>query len=554
MTTFGAPAPTYMLIAKYSPSGPALWVSHIGGNGVDIVEGLDLVAGKGLFVSGDTTSTNFPVLASMITSPGGGQDLVMLRLEEDSGNVASSAVFGGSASDTAARLAANSAATEVLITGSTTSTDLVAHAGVPTLYATPGGGANDAFLISLDYSGSNVVMRYATYFGGNSFDQGNDVAIDAQGHAYMVGDTLSPSLPTPPSTVFNNLFASGSSNAGHWDAFIAGFSFQGGVLSADFTTFFGGGAAATGSTLPTDFGKGIDVNPTGSTLVIGGESESSDLVTTSGVLQPANAGGVDAFVASFSFQRSTGTGPHVLSLTWATYFGGAGADRGRAVVLDDAGRIFVGGETSSSNFPILNAAQSTYAGGVGTDAFVSKMAPNGASLYWSTYWGGAGDDEVADLDATGDGNRTAVVGVAKLNLNTGTSGFPVVNAEQPVFAPPVSDAFVFAMGEPDILVQPTTFNVRATVGTTIPLTVKISNQGAVTLTLNAILAGPVSPGSPFSVVGGIAAATPILPGGAITLTLNFSPAAPVSYDDILMIGSDDFDSTNIAVTLLGRGL
>ncbi|HGY90054.1 MAG TPA: hypothetical protein ENK43_02650, partial [Planctomycetes bacterium] len=50
MKTFGTITPTYMLIAKYSPSGPAIWVSHVGGNGVDIVEGLDLVRGKGLFV------------------------------------------------------------------------------------------------------------------------------------------------------------------------------------------------------------------------------------------------------------------------------------------------------------------------------------------------------------------------------------------------------------------------------------------------------------------------------------------------------------------------
>ena len=553
MQTFGTFVPTYMLIAKYSPSGPAIWVSHVGGSGVDIVEGLDLALGAGLFVGGDTTSANFPTISpSSIPGPAAppsttAQALVMLRLSEATGVVTASDIFGGSGNETGARIAVNSTGTEVLFTGSTNSSNLV-PVGIPTLYPFSG-GVTDAFLISLSYSGTMPSMRYATYFGGGSFDLGTDVAIDTMGRAYIVGETQSTSLPIPGLPIFNNLVPGGGANSGDYDAFLAGFSFQGGVLNPDFATFFGGGTPSSG-TLPTDRGKGLDIDATGSTIVIAGETNSSDLSTTTGVLQPANAGGVDGFVTSFSLQRATGTTPNILSRTWATYLGGTGTDRAKAVGLDNYGRIFIGGDTGSSSFPILNAAQSVIGGG--NDAFVTKMASNGASLFWSTYWGGADNDNVWDLDATKDGNWSAVVGIANAN-NMWTSAFPVVNAEQPSFGGPPTDALVFALGEPDILVQPTTVNVKTPGGTTLPVSIRISNVGATTLRLSAIPAGPISPGSAFSVVGGIPAATPIAPSSGITLIINFSPPAPNgNFHDILLIGSDDFDESTVAVTLIGK--
>ncbi len=553
MVTFGTFVPTYMLIAKYSPSGPALWVSHIGGNGIDIVEGLDLAFSNGLFVGGDTTSTNFPVITpSAIPAPAGppsitAQALVMLRLNETTGVVTASDVFGGSGNDTGARIAVNSTGTEVLFTGNTNSTDLV-PSGVPSLYSFSG-GVNDAFLISLSYAGTTPSMRYATYFGGASFDLGKDVAIDSMGRAYIVGETQSPTLPIPGLPIFSNLVPGGGGNSGDYDAFLAGFSFQGGVLNPDFATFLGGGTPSSG-TLPTDRGNGLDIDPTGSTIVITGETNSTDLPTTTGVLQPANAGGVDGFVASLALQRATGTSPNILSLSWATYLGGTGSDRAKAVVLDTYGRIFVGGDTGSSGFPVLNAAQSVIGGG--NDAFVTKMATNGASLFWSTFWGGADNDDVWDLDATQDGNWSAVVGIAKASSG-GTSAFPVANPEQPNYGGGPSDSLVFALGEPDILVQPTTVNVKTPSGTTLPITIRISNVGATTLRLSAIPAGPISSGSAFSVVGGLPAATPIAPSTSIILTINFSPPAPnATYHDILLIGSDDFDESTVAVTLIGK--
>ncbi len=550
MVTFGPFTPTYMLIAKYSPSGPALWVSHIGGTGVDIVEGLDLVLGKGLFVGGDTSSTDFPTITpSTIPVPPGppSQDLVMLRLNEATGVVTASDVFGGSGTDTGARIAVNATGTEVLFTGDTNSIDLV-PAGIPSLYPFSG-GVNDAFLISLSYAGTTPSMRYATYFGGSSFDLGRDVAIDSMGRAYIVGETRSPSLPIPGLPIFSNLVPGGGASSGEYDAFLAGFSFQGGILNPDFATFFGGGTPSSG-TLPTDRGSGLDIDSTGSTIVITGETRTTDLPTTPGVLQTTNAGGIDGFVASLALQRATGTSPNILSLSWATYLGGTGSDRAKAVVLDDYGRVFVGGDTGSSGFPILNAAQSVKGGG--NDAFVTKMATNGASLFWSTFWGGPENDDVWDLDATRDGNWSAVVGIAKAN-GAGMSSFPVVNPEQPAFGGPPTDAMVFSLGEPDILVQPTTVNVKTPSGTTLAINIRITNVGATTLRLSAIPAGPISSGSAFSVVGGLPAATPIAPSTSIMLTINFAPTAPnATYHDILLIGSDDLDESTVAVTLIGQ--
>lgn len=107
--------------------------------------------------------------------------------------------------------------------------------------------------------------------------------------------------------------------------------------------------------------------------------------------QPQKAGGEDAVVAKFS---ATG------SLLWATYLGGSGNDRALGVAVDGEGNIYVVGLTTSTDFPVANALQSTKSGG--SDAFLAKFSPNGQRL-WATYYGGTGDDAAtaAVVDAQG---------------------------------------------------------------------------------------------------------------------------------------------------------
>jgi Beta-propeller repeat len=110
------------------------------------------------------------------------------------------------------------------------------------------------------------------------------------------------------------------------------------------------------------------------------------------------------------------------SLIFSTFLGGQGADAGNGIAMDSAGAIYVAGETASSDFPVLSAYQSRIGGG--QDAFVSKYGGNGALLY-STFLGGVTDDRATAIfaDAVGD---------AFITGSTYSSNFPVVNAFQSV--------------------------------------------------------------------------------------------------------------------------
>ena len=93
--------------------------------------------------------------------------------------------------------------------------------------------------------------------------------------------------------------------------------------------------------------------------------------------------------------------PGGASLVYATYLGGSGTDSGNGVTFDQAGNTYIFGDTLSPNMPVLNALQPTYKGGY--DGFIAKLDPNGAILYL-TYIGGSGDDAARSgkVDAAGN--------------------------------------------------------------------------------------------------------------------------------------------------------
>ena len=113
--------------------------------------------------------------------------------------------------------------------------------------------------------------------------------------------------------------------------------------------------------------------------VVAGWTIGSDLPASAGA-QKHYAGGVDAFVAGFS--------PAGGNLLFCTYLGGSADDRAFAVAVNGANNTYVTGQTSSTNFPVLNAVQSKLKGT--RDAFVAKLNPAGNALVYSTYLGGTG--------------------------------------------------------------------------------------------------------------------------------------------------------------------
>ena len=131
------------------------------------------------------------------------------------------------------------------------------------------------------------------------------------------------------------------------------------------------------------------------------------LPVTPNAAQPAYAGGCDGFVAILSPDHR---------LQYATYLGGTGQDRIWAISADDAGNVYVAGDTGSANFPTTAGAYDRTFEPDGLDAFVTKLTPAGAIGY-STFLGGTGYEFALGIAVDGSG-RVHVAG------NTDSPDFP----------------------------------------------------------------------------------------------------------------------------------
>jgi hypothetical protein len=111
-------------------------------------------------------------------------------------------------------------------------------------------------------------------------------------------------------------------------------------------------------------------------------------------------------------------------LVYSTYLGGSGADRAYSVAADNSGSAYVTGVTGSISFP----TQTPYQTDQGSwDVFVTKLAPNGESLLYSTYLGGRSSDGGNSIEVGSDG-AAYVIGV------TMSEDFPTQNPYQPYLA------------------------------------------------------------------------------------------------------------------------
>jgi hypothetical protein len=198
---------------------------------------------------------------------------------------------------------------------------------------------------------------------GASSDYAWKIALDPQNNAYIVGFTASDDFPTV------NPFQ--TQRAGAFDAFVAKVSHDGTRLV--YSTYLGG----TG----TDQGFGIAVDHE-RYAVITGNTFSTDFPLMN-PLQPNHHGGYnDMFITKFNADGSL--------LEYSTYLGGDGNDFSYEIALDSETNAYVAGQTTSSDFPLVNPLQSRHAG---NDAFVLKISPDGSQLLFSTYLGGSGYDD-----------------------------------------------------------------------------------------------------------------------------------------------------------------
>ena len=196
-------------------------------------------------------------------------------------------------------------------------------------------------------------LSYSTYLGGSNTEQGNGIAVDSTGNAYVVGLTSSADFPLAPIPGPLDATLGGSQ-----DAFVAKVNASGTELI--YSTYLGGSN--------TDAGNGIAVDSTGNAYVVGTTSSSDFPVvpTLGGALDNTLGGSQDAFVAKLD---AAGT-----ALTYSTYLGGSSIDAGNGIAVDSTGNAYVVGLTSSADFPLApipGPLDATLGGS--QDAFVVKI-------------------------------------------------------------------------------------------------------------------------------------------------------------------------------------
>jgi len=316
-----------------------------------------------------------------------------------SGNDGGSATVQSSGSvltSTSASIAVD-AAGNAYVTGETSSPDFPTTTGA---FQVAPSGESDVFVTKLNAAGSAPV--YSTYLGGSRADTPQDIAPDGSGAVYVAGTTSSANFPTTPGAFritqsvgfVSKLNASGSAPA--------------------YSSYFGGSVNA------------IAVGGEGSAYLTG--VAGSGFSTTPGAFQTTLRGTNDAFVAKMN--------PSGGALTYSSFLGGSSnGDLARDIAVDASGNAYVGGWTTSTDFPTAGAFQPAFGGGF-NDAFVTKVNASGSALAYSSYLGGSGGGfESADAIAVGGDGSVYLTG------STSSTNFPTAGGFQSAYGGG-NDAFV----------------------------------------------------------------------------------------------------------------
>jgi hypothetical protein len=276
-----------------------------------------------------------------------------------------------------------------------------------------------AFVTKLNAAGSALV--YSTYLGGYGSDEGEAIAADSSGNAYVTGDTTSyfwpgditgspanggnfpttagafqtaPPIPVPNCPNISGLPCYNGQVLYLNSGFVTKLNPTG---SLAYSTFLGNAASTTG--VGATSALGIAADGSGNAYITG-YTQSTNFPTMNplqGTCGSCSTGGYNAFVTKLN---AAGSAP-----VYSTFLGGNGGDSGMAVAVDSAGEAYVTGRTTSTNFSTVNPFQATNQGGyLGYDVFVSELNAAGSALVSSSYLGGSADDSVAGIGVDSSGN------------------------------------------------------------------------------------------------------------------------------------------------------
>jgi Beta-propeller repeat/Abnormal spindle-like microcephaly-assoc'd, ASPM-SPD-2-Hydin len=500
-------------ITKVNASGSAMvYSTYLGGSLADAGAAIAVDASGNAYVTGSTSSTDFPTASPLQTSAGAGGDAFITKLNSTGSALVYSTYLGGSAEDDGLGIQVDSSGNAYVV-GRTASTNFpLANA-----FQSVNNGSFDAFVSKIDSTGTQLL--YSTYLGGSAEDDGFGIALASSGNVYVTGQTLSNNFPT--------LSAFQSSFGGQTDAFVTKLNLTGSKITLAYSTYLGGSS--------TDQGFAIALDSSNNAYVTG-STNSTDFPTMTPFQSAFGGGtGTDAFVSKIS---SSGT-----SLVYSTYLGGNQPDGGRSIAVDSAGRAHVTGFTSSANFPVANPLQNVY--NTNQDAFLARLNPGGCGLAFSTFLGGHSADQ-------GSGVAVNSAGDSYVTGYTLSNDFPT-KAPFQASTGGNRDAFLAkipAFTAPSVCLSPTSvaFTAETVTTTSAPTNVTLTNSGDDVLNIASITSTGV-----FNQTNTCSSSVPA--GGNCTISITFSPTVAGNQTGVVTVTDDSAGAStatqDIAVSGLG---
>lgn len=427
--------------------------TFLGGSGADSSGAIAVDGAGSAYVTGVTSSSDFPTRDAAQSGYGGARDAFVTKLTPDGKGLVYSTYLGGGGgegvlgSGTFAKFFEGGHSVAVDASGSAYVTGATDSLNFPTKSADPDPAKGpyqptlrdttpliqrnalssgktedfvDAFVAKLGPTGA---LAYSTYIGGNGYDAGLGIAVDASGTAYVTGEQkpvspCSTACEARPKLEFPTTTGAQKTTGG--EGFMTKLNPHGSGLSY--------------STLLNPTGAAIAVDGSGAAYLTGSAHPLlTPVATTAGAHQPTAAGGGDAFVTILEPDAVAGDS----DLLYSSYLGGSGSDAGTGIAVDSSRGVYLTGRTDSADFPTKDPAQGSRAGR--RDAFVTKLEPDAVAgdsdLVYSTYLGGGGDDEQGSAIAVNASKTAYVTG------HTSSDDFPIKDPVQ-AFSGGEGDAFL----------------------------------------------------------------------------------------------------------------
>jgi hypothetical protein len=339
-------------VTKLNAAGSAIvYSTYLGGSGLDQGWGIAVDGAGNAYVAGLTESTDFRGVsaASLQGSLSSKESGFVTKLNAAGSAIVYSTYLGGNnlGSVTGIAVDGSGSATVVGDTAATTFPGVTPGSIQPAL-----AGEFDAFVTKLDPAGTGIV--YSTFLGGAGVDAAQSVALDGAGNAYVAGYSMSSTFSVAGLHSIQPQSADAASSG-----FVAKIDATGSTLV--YLTFLGGNSTTGG-----DVARAVAVDIGGNAYITGSTTSAAFPGVGPSSLQPALKGSTDAFLTQID--------PQGTAIVYSTYLGGSGADVAGALAVDAGGNVYVGGYTTSVDFPVAGASPIQPALGGQVNAFLAKIS------------------------------------------------------------------------------------------------------------------------------------------------------------------------------------